>query len=945
MATAASPASVGAPSAGPVTKYRLQYEPTPFVVSSVHLDFALEPEATVVTQTTHYKPNDKFKGASKDMLFDGAAPDDLKLVSICVNDADITAQCDRHAKGLTVPASSLPDADEFVVKIVTEIAPAKNTALEGLYQSSGNFCSQCEAEGFRRITFYYDRPDVMTKFTVRMDADKEKYPVLLSNGNLVESGDVAGTSGRHYAVYEDPWAKPCYLFALVAGNLKCVEETYTTKMSGKKVTLRIYVEEHNLDKCQHAMDSLIRSMEWDEEKFGLEYDLEIFNIVAVDDFNMGAMENKSLNVFNSRLVLATPRLATDGDFYRIEGVVGHEYFHNWTGNRVTCKSWFELSLKEGLTVYRDQEFSADVNSRAVKRIDDATMLRAAQFAEDAGPIAHPIRPDSYQKMDNFYTVTVYEKGAEVVRMYERLLGKDGFRKGMDLYFKRHDGCAVTCNDFYQAMVDAANGGNDLPNFLNWYAQAGTPAVTCSSSYDEAAKTYALTLKQTTPSTPGQPSESKKPLMIPVATSLLDSSTGAPMPSVTVSTDGGDATTMEGPEFVLRFHEAETTYTFSNVASKPVPSLFRGFSAPVKVTVDGQSMDELAFLIANDTDGFVRYDASQRLARTAMNACMDAIPEDVAPCDCVPSGELASSPSVSQYLDAISTAIDRVVAMAPSGIDEDTLSFIARLVVPPAASEIITDVPMGTADPAKVCRAREAVLNATAQRNKDSFAKLLAYVDSNEPKEYKPDPTSMALRTLKSVCLKMGVRAATVAGDAAASEAVYNDVLERYRASTNMTTQIACMSALNDLKKCPAREAVMEEFYNTYKEEKLVMFKWLSMQASSGCTGADTMEKVFEEHPAYNINNPNSNYSLLGGFCGNLSQFHTPEGYAWVAKMVKKLDTINPQVASRFCKVFARYRQYEPTRQALMKGYLEELSKIESLSENSREIVTLALNDQ
>jgi len=434
-------------------------------------------------------------------------------------------------------------------------------------------------------------------------------------------------------------------------------------------------------------------------------------------------------------------------------------------------------------------------------------------------------------------------------------------------------------------------------------------------------------------------------MIPVATSLLDSSTGAPMPSVTVSTDGGDATTMEGPEFVLRFHEAETTYTFSNVASKPVPSLFRGFSAPVKVTVDGQSMDELAFLIANDTDGFVRYDASQRLARTAMNACMDAIPEDVAPCDCVPSGELASNPSVSQYLDAISTAIDRVVAMAPSGIDEDTLSFIARLVVPPAASEIITDVPMGTADPAKVCRAREAVLNATAQRNKDSFAKLLAYVDANEPKEYKPDPTSMALRTLKSVCLKMGVRAATVAGDAAASEAVYNDVLERYRASTNMTTQIACMSALNDLKECPAREAVMEEFYNTYKEEKLVMFKWLSMQASSGCTGADTMEKVFEDHPAYNINNPNSNYSLLGGFCGNLSQFHTPEGYAWVAKMVKKLDTINPQVASRFCKVFARYRQYEPTRQALMKGYLEELSKIESLSENSREIVTLALNDQ
>merc|ERR1719199_1483795 len=478
--------------------------------------------------------------------------------------------------GLTLASSAIPAGTEsFKLSVVTEIRPQDNTLLEGLYKSSGNFCTQCEAEGFRGITYFLDRPDVMATYRTRIEADKGKYPVLLSNGNLIEEGELEG--GRHFAVWEDPFKKPCYLFALVAGKLSMKEDTFRT-MSGRDVTLRIFVQEENIGKVDFAMESLIKAMKWDEDTFGLEYDLNIFNIVAVDDFNMGAMENKSLNIFNSRLVLATPNMATDGDFARIEGVVGHEYFHNYTGNRVTCRDWFQLTLKEGLTVYRDQEFSGDMNSKPVQRITDVIRLRSSQFTEDAGPMAHPVRPDSYIKMDNFYTVTVYEKGAEVVRMYETLLGKDGFRKGMDLYFKRHDGQAVTTDDFLAAMADANDVNLDA--FLPWYTQAGTPALDVKTKYDATKKTFEMKCTQSIPDTPGQ--TNKTPTLMPIAVGLVGPD-GVDMPLTLEGEDVRDADAAPETTKSLRLEEASKTFTFTNVAEKPTPSILRNFSAPIKMT--------------------------------------------------------------------------------------------------------------------------------------------------------------------------------------------------------------------------------------------------------------------------------------------------------------------------------------------------------------------------
>uniref|UniRef100_A0A7S0NIE6 Aminopeptidase N n=1 Tax=Micromonas pusilla TaxID=38833 RepID=A0A7S0NIE6_MICPS len=616
MASSAATAEKVAEAPKPI--YLKDYTAPDYRFAKVVLDFELGEEVTVVGNTISVEPTFAAGGDPRPLFLNGDPTVELAGVEVNGTALDASAYV-LTKKGITITA---PPAAPFELKITTKIKPQENTELEGLYKSSGNFCTQCEAEGFRRITFYQDRPDVMSEFTTRITADKAKYPVLLSNGNLVNSGDLDG--GKHFTVWEDPFPKPAYLFALVAGDLGMIEDKFTTK-SGREVALRIYVEEHNLDKADWAMVSLIKSMKWDEDVFGLEYDLDLFNIVAVDDFNMGAMENKSLNIFNSRLVLATPQTATDMDYSAIEGVVAHEYFHNWTGNRVTCRDWFQLSLKEGLTVFRDQEFSSDMGSRSVKRIGDVRHLRDAQFAEDASPMAHPVRPASYMKIDNFYTLTVYEKGAEVIRMYHTLLGEDGFRNGTDLYFERHDGQAVTTDDFFQAMSDA-NPGCDIGKLKNWYSQAGTPTVTCERAYDAGAKTYSLTLTQVLPKTPDTGGDQPKVAqLIPVKVGLVDAKTGKDLDvsgNVSVTSAGSTSTCVPVPgdagSVVLRLNDMSATFTFAGVESEPVPSVLRGFSAPVKLAVTpALTADELLFQLAHDSDPFNRWEAAQKMAREIM----------------------------------------------------------------------------------------------------------------------------------------------------------------------------------------------------------------------------------------------------------------------------------------------------------------------------------------
>ncbi|MGB1310232.1 MAG: aminopeptidase N, partial [Leucothrix sp.] len=573
-----------------------EYQVPHYLVDKVHLNVDLNDDETIVTSTVNYKRHSKHPTADTLQLHGEAQ----ELISVVIDGKPLTA----GDYGIDEAYLSLRDLPEtFELSVTSRIYPQKNTSLEGLYQSSGNYCTQCEAEGFRKITYFLDRPDVMSIFTTRIEGDKATNPVLLSNGNCIDKGDLEG--GRHFAVWHDPFIKPAYLFALVAGNLSHVSDEFTT-MSGRKVALEIYTEPHNITRCDHAMQSLKRAMTWDEERFGLEYDLDIYMIVAVDDFNMGAMENKGLNVFNSKLVFASPDTATDVDYINIEAVIGHEYFHNWTGNRVTCRDWFQLSLKEGLTVFRDQEFTADLHSRAVKRIEDVRMLRTHQFAEDASPMAHPIRPSSFIEINNFYTVTVYEKGAEIVRLYQTLLGQDGFRKGMDLYFERHDGQAVTTEDFLAAMADA--NGRDLAQMQTWYNQAGTPEVAVTMDYDAAAETCTLHFKQSCPNTPE--SSDKAPFLIPFSVALL-SSKGAEIPLVLEGSSDSVVNRM-----VVNITQAEQRVTFANITEKPLPSLLGDFSAPVKYDYD-YSVDDYIFLMQHDSDDFNRWEASQRLAQLLM----------------------------------------------------------------------------------------------------------------------------------------------------------------------------------------------------------------------------------------------------------------------------------------------------------------------------------------
>jgi len=864
------------------------YAPPAYLVDHIDLRFDLDPATTRVSARLALRRNPDGEGGP--LVLNG---EHLELRSLALDGEGLGPDAyEVNARTLTIP--QVPE--RFELDVVTEIHPEANTALEGLYTSSGNFCTQCEAEGFRRITYFPDRPDVMARYSTTIVADREAYPVLLSNGNPVDAGEL--DHGRHWARWDDPFPKPSYLFALVAGDLACHEEGFTTR-SGREVTLRIYTEPRNAGKTDHAMRSLQKAMRWDEETFGLEYDLDLFQIVAVDDFNMGAMENKGLNIFNSKLVLADPDTATDHDFQAIEAVVGHEYFHNWTGDRVTCRDWFQLSLKEGLTVFREQQFSAAIGSAPVKRIDDVRLLRTRQFPEDDGPMAHPVRPGEYIKIDNFYTMTVYEKGAEVIRMMHTLLGQDGFRRGMDLYFQRHDGQAVTVDDFVAAMADA--NAWDASQFKRWYAQSGTPRVDVTDAYEADTGTYRLTLSQETPSTPDQ--QDKDPLVIPVRTGLLGGD-GRPLP---LNLRGGGC---DGEDCVLSLTQAEQTFVFDDVPERPFASLLRGFSAPVKLR---RELDDeaLGFQMAHDPDAFNRWDAAQLLVRRRVLGFM----ADQA------AGREPALP------EADIEAFRRLLASAD--MDE---ALIAEALDLPSAEAIGED--LDTIEPDALVAARDAVVRQLAQALEPDLAG--AYRLRAGDRAYSLDAAAIARRRLKNLCL-------AYLGDLDRDEYVQHAV-DQVQAAWNMTDVIAGLRVLSHLDR-PERAEELDEFYARWKDDPLVTDKWLSLQATSKREGVIDDVKRLMEHPAFNRQNPNRIRALIGAFAmGNFRAFHAADGsgYRLLADFVIELDASNPHVASRLIQAMIRWRRYDEHRQQLMKAELQRVIASEDCSENTYEVVSRAL---
>ncbi|XP_078427665.1 peptidase M1 family protein [Wolffia australiana] len=874
------------------------YKMPDYFFDSVDLSFSLGEEKTIVSSTIKVSP--RIEGVSAPLVLDGR---DVKLLSLKIDDKELKEE-DFHVDPYHLTLLK-PPSKTFVLEIVTEIYPQNNTSLEGLYKSSGNFCTQCEAEGFRKVTYFQDRPDVMSTYSCRIEADKALYPVLLSNGNLIAEGDIEG--GRHYALWEDPFKKPSYLFALVAGKLESRDDKFIT-CSGREVTLRIWTPAQDIEKTSHAMYSLKAAMKWDEEVFGLEYDLDLFNIVAVPDFNMGAMENKSLNIFNSRLVLASPETATDADYAAILGVIGHEYFHNWTGNRVTCRDWFQLSLKEGLTVFRDQEFSSDMGSRTVKRIADVSRLRNYQFPQDAGPMAHPVRPHSYIKMDNFYTVTVYEKGAEVVRMYKTLLGASGFRKGMDLYFERHDGQAVTCEDFFAAMRDANDV--DFSSFLLWYSQSGTPQMKVVSSYNSETKMYSLKFSQELPATPGQ--YVKEPMFIPVAVGLLSSS-GKDIPLTSVYHDGTlETIAADGqPVFttVLKVKNKEAEFVFADIPERPIPSLLRGFSAPIRLDSD-LSDDDLFFLLSHDSDGFNRWEAGQILSRKLMLSLMENFQQ---------KKDLALNPKFVEGFRAI---------LCDPSLDKE---FIAKAVTLPGEGEIM-DL-MEVADPDAVHAVRSFIRKELARQLKQDFLSTVTNNRSLEP--YKFDHENMARRALKNIAL------AYLAS--LEDEELTELALHEYKSATNMTEQFAALAAIAQ-NPGQAREDALLDFYNKWSHDYLVVNKWLALQAMSDIPGNLKNVQNLLNHPSFDIRNPNKVYSLIGGFCGSPLNFHAKDGsgYKFLGDIVIQLDKLNPQVASRMVSAFSRWKRYDAERQALAREQLEKILAVNGLSENVYEIASKSL---
>ncbi len=866
----------------PVTIYRKDYTPFSHDVETVALHFELEGSRTTVRSTLKLRA----RGEGSTLRLDGS---ELELLSVEMDGRLLTAdeyQLDAESLTLKTP-------EQCELTITTAVEPAANTALEGLYLSSGNFCTQCEAEGFRRITFYPDRPDVLSVFTTTIVADKEKTPQLLANGNRTETGETE--DGRHFAVWHDPFPKPCYLFALVAGDLACVPDSFTT-VSGRQVAIEFYVQHGNENKCDHAVASLKRAMAWDEQKYGREYDLDLYMVVAVDDFNMGAMENKGLNVFNSKFVLARPESATDVDFVNIEAVIGHEYFHNWSGNRVTCRDWFQLSLKEGFTVLRDQQFTADMTSAAVKRIDDVRMLRAHQFPEDAGPMSHPVRPDSFVEINNFYTLTIYEKGAEVVRMLHTLLGEAGFRKGSDLYFERHDGSAVTCDDFIVAMEQA--NGVELEQFRRWYAQAGTPRITVSREYDAQHRRYILTLTQYTPPTPGQ--QEKLALHIPLKMALLDHD-GNEIP---LRLEGESAA--PGTVRVLDFTGAQQQFVFEDIHTEPVPSLLRGFSAPVILEHD-YSDAELAFLMGNETDSFNRWEAGQQLALRVMQRLL---------ADQREGRELVLDQGLSDAFGKTLEDEQLDPALAAEALSLPDEAYVAECESP--------------ADPQAIHAVRQFLRRTLADSHHDA---LKARYQSLQQHGYTLDADAMAQRRLRNLCL------------------AYLSLLDKgthaqqqFADAHNMTDSIAALSALVD-NGHPHANAALEAFYDSWRHDMLVLDKWFTVQARSGMP--DTLQRVetLMGHPDFLLTNPNRVRSLIGAFAGgNPARFHDRSGggYRLLADKVIELNARNPQLAARLLSPLTRWRGLTETYQQLMCAELQRILDSGELSRDVYEIVVKGL---
>ncbi|MDH5324035.1 MAG: aminopeptidase N [Gammaproteobacteria bacterium] len=877
----------------PVTVRLQDYRVTDFIVHEVQLHFDLVETETIVRSKLRISRRPGTPSTNP-LVLQG---EDLELRSLLVNGTELTSsQYTVDESGLSI----LSPPDTMDLEIHTGINPQENTSLNGLYTSGGNFCTQCEAEGFRRMTYMYDRPDVMATYTTTIVADKAKYPVLLSNGNLIEQGEVDNDASKHYAVWQDPFPKPTYLFALVAGDLACIKDKFTTA-SGRAVDLHIYVQHHNKDKCTHAMRSLINAMKWDEQVYGREYDLDIYMIVAVDDFNMGAMENKGLNVFNSKFVLAKPETATDQDYDAIEGVIGHEYFHNWSGNRVTCRDWFQLSLKEGFTVFRDQEFSADMSSRGVKRIQDVNILRVHQFREDAGPMAHSVRPEEYQEINNFYTVTIYNKGAEVVRMLHHLLGAEGFRKGTDLYFQRHDGQAVTTDDFVKALEDANDA--DFTQFKRWYSQAGTPQLQVRTHYDAVAQTCTLNVKQSCPDTPGQ--TNKLPFHIPVAMGLV----GPQGDDLELQLDGqslGDST-------VLHIQEVEQSFVFQNVTGKPVPSLLRGFSAPVKLDLDLSDAD-LCHLMACDKDDFNRWEAGQRLALKLILALVEDIQQ---------GRELELNPAYSQAIRAILENPDLDKALAAQAICLPGESYVAEF--------------MSVVDPIAIHRACLFIRRALAEQLQPVFAQV--YQGNKDKGGYRIDSVSKGRRALKNVCLSYLMELG--------EEAVIQQCEQQYQSANNMTDVVAALNSLCNAESVASdrRAHWLEHFYRQWQADALVIDKWLAIQAASRLN--DTLARVRElvGHSAFNVKNPNKVRSLIGVFAGaNSVNFHEDSGaaYEFVADYVLQLNSLNPQIAARLVGAFTMWSRFDAPRQALMKQQLERILAEPKLSRDVYEIVSKSL---
>ncbi|MFW5450670.1 MAG: aminopeptidase N [Methylophagaceae bacterium] len=873
--------------APPQETFLADYQVPDYWVTHVALHFELAAAETKVRSVLSMLKNPQGKAGS--CVLDG---DHLELISIKLDGRQLQGnEYQRTDKALLL--SSVPD--KFELEIETLIHPDQNTALEGLYHSGSLLCTQCEAQGFRRITYYPDRPDVMAIFTVSIVADKQQWPIMLANGNLEKQGQF--DDGRHWVRWHDPHPKPSYLFALVAGTLHCQQDEFVT-LSGRQVTLQIYVDPENSHKCDHALRSLKQAMHWDEETYGREYDLDVFMIVAVNDFNMGAMENKGLNIFNAACVLASPETATDRDYYTIQSIVGHEYFHNWSGNRVTCRDWFQLSLKEGFTVLRDQQFSADMNSAAVARIEDVNQLRTMQFSEDAGPMAHPVRPASFIEISNFYTVTIYEKGAEVVGMIKTIVGEEGFRKGTDLYFDRHDGQAVTTDDFVNAMEDANKV--DLSQFKLWYSQAGTPKLDIKTNYDALQGIYTLTIEQSCPATPGQ--QQKLPFHIPLAIALLDKQGQALPLQLSDEMEAFDAATR-----VLSITERSHQYSFINIDSEPVPSLLCGFSAPVKLDIE-RSDTELAFLMAHDSDSFNRWDAGQTLFINVLLRLVDDVQHN---------NKLTVPPELVEPFNKILSGAESDPGLVTKMLMLPTENYLAAQKTPADVDAIHT--------------ARQFLKKFLANTLKEQFTKLFQQMMNVE--KYQFNAEDMAKRSLKNTCLDYLM----ATGDPLQTQRC----LKQMKQSDNMTDTLSGLALLVN-HPGPEREQALRAFYEQWKHDRQVVDKWLIVQALSSATDSLVRIKGLMKHPAFSIKNPNNVRALIGQFCrNNPINFHAKDGsgYRFLAEQILVLDKLNPQVASRQLGAFNSWRRYDQTRQDLMKQALSDIANTDGLSPDVYEIVT------